>query len=101
MATAGGRKLEGGPTHRHVTEPGPLHRSTRYDAYDLASARADADGNTYQSRRLEHGSDHEIVKNFPSAAEVRAVIAAGGGRTIGVSEFTYYWCATYELAGES
>jgi demethylmenaquinone methyltransferase/2-methoxy-6-polyprenyl-1,4-benzoquinol methylase len=34
-------------------------------------ARRDAAGNCYQARRLKDGSVHEVLKNFPSEAELR------------------------------
>jgi len=38
-------------------------------------ARTDAQGNTYQQRLLADGSAHEVLKNFPDAAELRAALA--------------------------
>jgi SAM-dependent methyltransferase len=34
-------------------------------------ARADEEGNTYQRRKLDDGSTHEVLKNFPGEADVR------------------------------
>lgn len=33
-------------------------------------SRRDAEGNTYQLRRLEDGSEHEVLKNFPSDEDI-------------------------------
>ena len=41
-------------------------------------AHRDADGNTYQVRRLDDGSEHTVLKNFPAEEELRADIAAFG-----------------------
>jgi demethylmenaquinone methyltransferase/2-methoxy-6-polyprenyl-1,4-benzoquinol methylase len=58
--------------------------------------RRDAEGNTYQVRRLEDGSEHEVLKNFPTESEVREVLA---DRATGFSwtELPYYWFLTYRL----
>src|SRR5205823_3958033 len=37
--------------------------------------RTDAAANTYQLRQLERGTEHEIVKNFPSRDEIRAAMS--------------------------
>ena len=56
-------------------------------------SRTDGDGNTYQSRRLDDGSRHEVLKNFPSAADLRARL----GRDVQVTEYQYYWVASYRI----
>ena len=43
--------------------------------------RTDGTGNTYQMRRLERGTEHEVLKNFPSHAEIHAAIR--GVREVG------------------
>jgi SAM-dependent methyltransferase len=60
-------------------------------------ARRDADGNSYQQRRLADGSRHEVLKNFPSRDEA---IAALGPRARHPrwTENTYYWTLVYELS---
>lgn len=58
-------------------------------------SRADPAGNTYQLRSLENGVQYEILKNFPSAAEVRDCLVANGGHSADVTELPYYWYATY------
>jgi SAM-dependent methyltransferase len=59
-------------------------------------AEMDAQGNTYQMRRLADGSALRVLKNFPSAGELRERLAP-----YSVSfEFTaleYYWLAEYRL----
>lgn len=67
--------------------------------------RRDADGNTYQLRRLDAGTEHEVLKNFPTAAELLAALAAGTVGAAGtaataaaapaVIELRHYWCLTY------
>ncbi len=60
-------------------------------------ARRDGSGNTYQLRRLADGSEHEVLKNFPTADEVRREVSGAGGRGVDVLELPYYWVATYEV----
>lgn len=56
-------------------------------------SRADAGGNTYQSRKLGDGSRHEVLKNFPAPAQLRARL----GRDTEVTEYEYYWLASYRI----
>ena len=60
-------------------------------------SRTDADGNTYQSRRLADGDEFEVLKNFPAQSEAEAVLS---GLATGVrwSELRYYWILTYRTA---
>jgi SAM-dependent methyltransferase len=62
-------------------------------------SRTDAGGDTYQQRMLEDGTSFEVIKNFPSAAEIRHHLLGAGGRAVQVEELQYYWCATYEVGG--
>jgi len=55
----------------------------------------DAEGNTFQRRRLENGAEHDVLKNFPTSDEVQAVIERSGGRDFAMVELEHYWCATY------
>jgi demethylmenaquinone methyltransferase/2-methoxy-6-polyprenyl-1,4-benzoquinol methylase len=56
-------------------------------------SRTDADGNTYQARRLADGSSHEVLKNFPTAQELRARL----GKDVRHVEYEYYWVASYRI----
>lgn len=60
--------------------------------------RADAAGNTYQQRPLDDGTTHEVLKNFPTANQLREMLQ-GYSESVRVVEFTYFWCATYDLNG--
>lgn len=53
----------------------PLHRLQPGSSTPIR--RHDAQGNTYQQRKLDNGSRHELLKNFPS---VDQAIAALGPR---------------------
>jgi demethylmenaquinone methyltransferase/2-methoxy-6-polyprenyl-1,4-benzoquinol methylase len=59
-------------------------------------ARTDADGNTFQLRRLADGSTHEVLKNFPDEAELRTVLQPHAAR-VEWEASDYYWLAWGEL----
>lgn len=57
----------------------------------------DSEGNTYQTRRLDDGSEHRILKNFPSRDELfRAVAQIGNSPRF--HEWEYYWALEYATA---
>jgi ubiquinone/menaquinone biosynthesis C-methylase UbiE len=56
--------------------------------------RTDNEGNTYQLRRLENGSEHEVLKNFPTEDETKYLLAGSAGE-IRWMELPYYWFLTY------
>ena len=58
-------------------------------------SRRDAEGNSFQARRLEDGSQHEVLKNFPSESELVADVA-GVGQNPRFTALQYYWLFTYE-----
>ena len=62
-------------------------------------SRTDDEGNTYQLRKLEDGSEHEVLKNFPDENEVRTIIGNSAGE-ICWTELPYYWFLTYKLKSE-
>lgn len=53
----------------------------------------DAQGNTYQLRRLGDGSQVRVLKNFPAEAELRAQLPAA----LNLEMLEYYWLADYRL----
>ncbi len=57
-------------------------------------SRRDADGNSFQQRRLDDGSVHEVLKNYPTPDEV---IAALGPRAQAPQwiQHAYYWVLDY------
>ena len=57
-------------------------------------SRRDAEGNTYQTRKLDDGSTHEVLKNFPSDGEL-VERASRYGRQVSVEWLEYYWLLTY------
>ena len=59
-------------------------------------ARIDDDGNSYQMRTLENGTRHEVLKNFPTEAELKSVVSHWGDRVEYLS-LDYYWLLAYHL----
>ena len=57
----------------------------------------DNEGNTYQTRRLDDGTTHRLIKNFPSQAELRAV-TAGLATQVKYKTWRYYWALQYQVA---
>lgn len=68
-------------------------------------ARVDEHGDTYQVRRLEDGSTHEVRKNFPTNPELLAAVD-GLASEVRIERLKYYWilgyteCTSASLAGE-
>ena len=89
------RFLEG--FHRKL-EPGSLVvciDNNYVEGSNYPISRTDAEGNTYQRRSLEDGSEYEVLKNFPSESELREVIGRAGGVDVSILELRHYWCASY------
>ncbi len=63
----------------------------------LPITHGDADGNTYQTRTLDDGSVHEVLKNFPTPAQVQAA-AGARARDFRWTAWTHYWAAEWTLA---
>jgi ubiquinone/menaquinone biosynthesis C-methylase UbiE len=57
-------------------------------------SRTDMQGNTYQVRRLDDGSSHEVLKNFPAESELRTAID-GLATDVQVECLRYYWVLSY------
>ena len=63
----------------------------------LPISRHDAGGNTYQLRKLADGSEHDVLKNFPTKAElVEQLTPYTHG--VEIELLTYYWLAKYRVA---
>jgi len=67
------------------------------EASSTPIVRSDAAGNAWQLRRLEDGSSHEVLKNFPSEVDVigRLASRACDARWTALE---YYWTVEYRLA---
>jgi demethylmenaquinone methyltransferase/2-methoxy-6-polyprenyl-1,4-benzoquinol methylase len=59
-----------------------------------ALSRRDAEGNSYQMRKLDDGSTHEVLKNFPAEGEL-IQRASRHGWGAHVDSFQHYWLLTY------
>lgn len=59
-------------------------------------SRIDANGNTFQLRKLADGSTHEVLKNFPTTEELRKMMepfAIG----LEILELQYYWILHFRM----
>ncbi len=61
-----------------------------------AVTRTDDDGNRYQQRRLDDGSTHEVLKNFPTREQALAAIGSQA-RSAQWHQWAHYWSLAYEL----
>ena len=59
-------------------------------------SRTDEEGNTYQVRKLDDGSRHEVLKNFPDRDEILRLIEPWG-KNREYTELDYYWMASCRL----
>jgi demethylmenaquinone methyltransferase/2-methoxy-6-polyprenyl-1,4-benzoquinol methylase len=62
-----------------------------------STSRTDEAGNTYQVRRLEDGSRHEVLKNFLGEPDLRMNLDAWATE-VEFTPMTYYWCCRYRVA---
>ena len=60
-------------------------------------SRTDAEGNTWQTRTLDNGTTHEVLKNFPTEAQLRAHVE-GYGVNCRYVALDYYWLFSFEAA---
>jgi len=59
-------------------------------------SRRDAEGNTYQVRTLLSGETHEVLKNFPGAAELAQAVRPIAAEAH-LEETQYYWLLVFRL----
>lgn len=62
-------------------------------------SQTDADGNTYQERPLDDGSTHQVLKNFPTKAELLHSVA-DLGQHAQVMLWPYYWALKFETVAQ-
>ena len=60
-------------------------------------SRHDDEGNSYQMRRLDDGSRHEVLKNFPHREQAFAALGPRA-REPRWTEHAHYWLLQYSLA---
>jgi demethylmenaquinone methyltransferase/2-methoxy-6-polyprenyl-1,4-benzoquinol methylase len=56
--------------------------------------RTDANGDTFQLRQLDDGSEHEVLKNFPSERELLDLVE-GFSDSARAIHWQYYWALEY------
>ena len=61
-----------------------------------AISRRDAEGNTYQKRKLASGDVYEVLKNFPTADELRDAVRPVAYEAH-LESLTYYWLLVFRL----
>ncbi len=59
-------------------------------------SRRDAEGNTYQKRKILSGEEYEVLKNFPTAGELREAVA-GVASEAHLESLRYYWLLVFTL----
>ena len=59
-------------------------------------SRRDAEGNTYQKRKVLSGEEYEVLKNFPTADELRAAVAPVASQAH-LESLHYYWLLVFTL----
>jgi ubiquinone/menaquinone biosynthesis C-methylase UbiE len=59
-------------------------------------SRRDAEGNTYQMRKLANGEEYEVLKNFPTTDELRQAVA-GVAAEAHLETLQYYWFLSFRL----
>ena len=60
-------------------------------------SHADAEGNTFQKRRLDDGSEHLVLKNFPTESELGAELAGIASR-VEYTALDYYWLLEFQTS---
>ena len=60
-------------------------------------SQKDEEGNTYQFRRLDNGTEYKVLKNFPDKSELQQAIN-GFAKNIRFFDLTYYWMLSYRKA---
>ena len=58
--------------------------------------RTEPDGDTYQRRQLADGRSYEVLKNFPTRAQLTADLA-GSATALAWTELEYFWLAACTL----
>ena len=62
----------------------------RVEGSSTPISETDADGDTYQRRQLDNGSQHRVLKNFPTEDELRASLE-GLADEVEVHHWQYFW----------
>ena len=70
--------------------------NTYVEASSTPITRRDSEGNTYQKRKVASGEEYEVLKNFPTADELRAAVAPVA-REAHLEALNYYWLLVFTL----
>ncbi|MEJ7679207.1 MAG: class I SAM-dependent methyltransferase [Segetibacter sp.] len=62
---------------------------------NLPITDVDTNGNTFQTRRLENGSIHKVLKNFPTKKFLRQILK-DKATNINIINLEYYWILTFK-----
>jgi ubiquinone/menaquinone biosynthesis C-methylase UbiE len=62
------------------------------------TSRTDEHGDSYQTRTLDDGSTHEVLKNFWTQADLFAAVE-GLATGVQIEFWRYYWILSYRTAG--
>ena len=62
---------------------------------NLPITDTDATGNTYQTRKLDNGTTHKVLKNFPTENFIRQLLK-GKATDINFRNLQYYWILEYK-----
>lgn len=81
----------------HIIETGQMvfidSKQVKGSSHDKKrTIRVDAYGNAYQTRRLENGTEYEVLKNFPDHQFLRDKLSQIG-TDIAIFDLTNYWIA--------
>jgi demethylmenaquinone methyltransferase/2-methoxy-6-polyprenyl-1,4-benzoquinol methylase len=60
-------------------------------------SRTDADGNTYQLRKLEGGGEFEVLKNFPDDLDLRDAIGPERSMSATITRYRHFWMMEYRV----
>jgi len=83
-----------------VLEPGAkivLLDNRFVEGSSSAVSECDATGNTYQLRKLNDGSTHRVLKNFPTEAQLLALIEGGLGESAVYTCWPFFWAFEYRV----
>ena len=83
--------------HKHLCSEAVvlLIDNSKIQCRDLPITHTDGNGNTYQSRVLDNGTTHRVLKNFPSENELTQTIRGLGSKAI-YKELEHFWIFQYE-----
>ena len=70
--------------------------NTFFEGSSTPVSRRDAEGNTYQMRKLANGEEFEVLKNFPTAEELAEAVRPVA-RAAHLEALTYYWLMVFTL----